>query len=51
MFKMFIFKVLKTKTNILNITFQIKNTKKKSNNKIKVIKHSVSADNIQSIQD
>jgi len=32
--------------NTLNITFQMKNTKKKSNSKIKVIKHSFSAGNL-----
>jgi len=43
---MFIFKVLKTKINIKNITFQMKDTAKKLNSKIKIIKRSFSAGKI-----
>ena len=43
---MFIFKVLKEKINIKNITFQMKDTAKKLNSKIKIIKRSFSAGKI-----
>ena len=43
---MFIFKVLKEKINIKNITFQMKDTAKKINSKIKSIKRSFSAGKI-----
>ena len=43
---MLIFKVLKQKTQTINITFRMKNTKKKLNSQSKIVKVSFTGSNI-----